>query len=285
MGTRINLEGKKFGRLTVIKDSGKRDSSGNIMWECHCDCGNTVCVKGNSLKSGASKSCGCLQKEIASKTLQNRMEDLTGKQFGELTVLGISEHGKKTRAIKWKCQCSCGEIIDVFAGNLRRGNSTRCRKCSYKVIGNKSTTLRKHNMRLYGIWSGMKTRCYDENIDYFDRYGGRGIKVCDEWLGDNGFENFYKWAIESGYKNGLTIDRINVDGNYSPDNCRWATNKEQQNNRRDNVYIVVDGVEMTIAQAAEKYNIKYATLRGRLKAGYSPDAAVRKKMWSKNENK
>lgn len=286
MGTKINLEGKKFGRWTVIKDSGKRDSSGNIMWECRCECGNTACVKGKSLTSGASKSCGCLQREIASETMKKNFDDLTGRKFVELTVLGLdNRYVRKNRDYKWICKCSCGEIVSVFGSNLRKGNSTRCRKCSYKIIGDKSTTLRKYNIRLYGIWSGMKCRCYDENVEHFDRYGGRGIIVCDEWLGDNGFENFYKWSMNNGYKNGLTIDRIDVNGNYEPSNCRWATNKEQQNNKRTNVFITVDGIEMTIAQAAEKYGITDSALRYRLRAGYSPDAAVRKRKWSKNENK
>ena len=285
MGTKINLEGKKFGRWTVLRDSGKRDSSGNIMWECRCDCGNVTCVKGKSLTSGASKSCGCLQREIAAETLKKNFEDLTGQKFGELTVLGLdNSYVRKRREYKWICQCSCGKQISVFAGNLRKGNTTRCRKCSYKIIGDKSTTLRKYNIRLYGIWSGMKSRCYDENVEHFDRYGGRGIIVCDEWLGNNGFENFYKWAKNNGYKNGLTIDRIDVNGNYEPSNCRWATNKEQQNNKRTNVFITVDGIEMTMAQAAEKYGVKYGTLRARIKSGYSPDIAVRKGLWER-ENK
>ena len=285
MGTKINLEGKKFGRWTVIKDSGKRDSSGNIMWECRCECGNVSCVKGKSLTSGVSKSCGCLQREIAAETLKKNFEDLTGRKFGELTVLGLdNSYTRKNREYKWICKCSCGKQISVLGGNLRSGNTTRCRKCSYDVIADKNTTLRKHNIRLYGIWSGMKSRCYDENVEHFDRYGGRGIIVCDEWLGDNGFENFHNWAMKNGYKNGLTIDRINVDGNYEPNNCRWATNKEQQNNKRTNVFITVDGVEMTMAQAAEKYGVKYATLRARIKSGYSPDIAVRKGLWER-ENK
>lgn len=285
MGTKINLEGKKFGRLTVIKDSGKRDSSGNIMWECRCECGNTACVKGKSLTSGISKSCGCLQREIASETMKKNFDDLTGRKFGELTVLGLdNSYVRKNRDYKWICKCSCGEIVSVFGNNLRKGNSTRCRKCSYKIIGNKSTTLRKYNIRLYGIWSGMKSRCYDENVEHFDKYGGRGITICDEWLGDNGFENFCKWAIDNGYKDGLTIDRIDVNGNYEPSNCRWATNKEQQNNKRTNVFITVDGIEMTIAQASEKYGVKYGTLRERIKSGYSPDVAVRKGLWER-ENK
>lgn len=215
----------------------------------------------------------------------SKMDNLKGRKFGELTVLRLDENQNgKSRNYKWLCRCSCGEIVSVYGSNLKRGNSTRCRKCSYKVIGEKETTARKHNIRLYGIWFGMKSRCYDENVDCYDRYGGRGIKVCDEWMGENGFENFHKWAVKNGYKNGLTIDRINVDGNYEPNNCRWATNKEQQNNKRTNVFITVDGIEMTVAQAAEKYNIKYATLRGRLKAGYSPDVAVRKGLWER-ENK
>lgn len=272
-----DLTGQRFGRLEVIRYYG-RNHRNRKAWLCKCDCGNEKIIAQDDLNTGRVNSCGCLRKEITAKL---HYRDLTGMKFGEWTVLskiGSNKH----QHIKWKCRCSCGSIGEILTSQLISGQSKCCRECAYKIVGEKN---RKHGMsqdRIYKIYSGMKNRCYDENTECFDKYGGRGITICPEWLND--FQAFYDWSMSHGYSDDLTIDRINVYGNYEPNNCRWATNKEQANNKRTNVFIVVDGVKMTMAQAAEKYGVKYETLRSRIKSGYSPDIAVRNGLWVR-ENK
>lgn len=117
--------------------------------------------------------------------------------------------------------------------------------------------------RLYRIWCCMKNRCYNKNNVGYHNYGGRGIRVCDEWLGENGFQNFYVWAIANGYTDELTLDRIDVNSDYSPCNCRWATAKEQLNNTRCNVTVEYNGETKTLKQWADEYGINYVTLHAR----------------------
>lgn len=283
MSNKIDLTGQRFGRWIVIKESDKKDSGGRAMWECRCDCGNAGVVKGVYLRRGESKSCGCLLKEHAAKLGNDRFMDLTGKQFGELTVLGLDkEHdiSQHNGQYKWICKCSCGEIVSVYANNLRSTNPS-CSKCGYKKVSEKKSGLPSKNNRLYKIYYGMKDRCYNPNIKQYENYGGRGIAICDEWLGKTGFKNFCEWALQNGYTKNLTIDRIDVNGNYEPSNCRWATNKAQQNNKRNTQYIIVYGERLPIKQASEKYGINYHTLRKRLKKGYSPEESIKKEILKK----
>ena len=120
------------------------------------------------------------------------------------------------------------------------------------------------NTRLYNIWRAMRQRCNNPRNSRYSLYGGRGISVCKEW---EVFENFYQWAMKSGYKEDLTIDRKNTDGNYEPSNCKWSTQKEQQNNRRNNTFVIVNGVSHTVSEWAEIIHVKSATLRAHLKRG------------------
>lgn len=170
-----------------------------------------------------------------------KLQDLTGQKFERLTVLGIaykkhnkSKNGKNTGLTYfYKCKCDCGNETIVSARNLRTGNTKSC-GCLGKEIRRKTiengTKHNLHKTRLYRIWCQMKTRCFCVNSPSYKYYGGRGITVCYEWQID--FLNFYNWAINNNYSDNLSIDRINVDGNYEPNNCRWATTKEQALNKR-----------------------------------------------------
>ncbi len=156
-----------------------------------------------------------------------KFQDLTGKKFHRLTPV------KYLGNCKWLCQCDCGNTINVFTQNLKRNNTKSCGCLNKELASQRMTTHGKGNSRIYHIYHGMKERCYTKSNSCYKNYGGRGIKVCDEWLHD--FMAFYKWSMNNGYDDSLTIDRIDVNGNYEPKNCRWVTNIEQQRNKRNNI--------------------------------------------------
>lgn len=188
-------------------------------------------------------------------------QDLTGMKFGRLTVL--REDGRSNDGhVKWLCQCECGNTVSVISRDLKRGQqSCGC----YRAIKNREmrVTHGKSNTRLYKIWRGMRDRCHNcKNHDY-KNYGGRGIKICDEWYDD--FQTFYSWAINNGYCDELSIDRINVNGHYEPSNCRWVTQKQQANNTRVNVYLTHNGKTQSMKMWAEELRVPYQLVRDRHK--------------------
>lgn len=256
----IDLTGQKFGRLYVIeKSETKRGKSTGTFWKCRCDCGNITIVSGQALRNGTTISCGCYHMErLRSK---ERYIDITGEKFGTLTVLK-KDKIDKNRSMCWLCKCDCGKMIVVSGTSLRSGNTKSCGCVGTEKLRKRVTTHGKYKTRLYRIWNNMKDRCYNEKCAEYYCYGGRGIKVCDEWLHD--FIAFYNWSMDNGYRDDLTIDRKDVNGNYCPENCRWATLKDQLNNTSRNHRITYNGETHTMAEWAEITGINYKTICSRI---------------------
>ena len=202
----------------------------------------------------------------------NRFIDLSSQTFGRLTVLRC-EGPAKNRIMTWRCVCSCGNEVVCRGDHLREGKILSCGCLNQE---NRHTNTRTHgdrHTRLYNIWTHMKQRCKNQNRGNFKHYGGRGIKICPEWEHD--FIVFRDWALANGYRDDLTIDRIDNDGDYCPENCRWATPEEQLNNTHRNHRIIVNGEEMTIAEASRRYKVPYDTIQRRISCGWSPERAIK----------
>ena len=213
----------------------------------------------------------------------SRLIDLSGKTFGRLTVVKqlptvYTARGSRTR---WLCKCSCGNELEVDAYSLRSGHTQSCgclqSEIAAKRIAERTKTHGQSKSKLFKIWMSMRNRCSYPNTRYYKDYGGRGIRVCDEW--ENSFESFRKWALQTGYdenapKGQYTIERINVDGNYCPENCKWATTKEQANNKRNTLYLTFNGITQSAAMWADEYGLKHTTLYERLRKGWSIEDAI-----------
>lgn len=193
-----------------------------------------------------------------------------GDTFGRLTVINlaykrqyVSPSCKKETHEYYNCICSCGNKLVVCKTSLKNGNTKSCGCLKNEVI----STHKKTKTRLYRIWMSMKRRCFNSNdFHHYKNYGARGITICNEWK--NNFIVFYSWALSNGYKDNLTIDRIDVNGNYEPNNCRWSTIKEQERNRRNNRFITHKGETHCVSEWAEITGIKAATIRSRLFMGW-----------------
>ena len=174
--------------------------------------------------------------------------DLTGQKFGRLTVINREENDNRGRA-RWRCKCECGNIVVVASSSLRSGHTVSCGCYNRDKCIERHTTHGMSNTRLFRIWCGMKERCNNPNNTRYENYGGRGISVYEDW---KDFLKFKEWAEKRGYSDELSIDRIDVNGNYCPDNCRWIPMIEQSNNRTNSVYITINNKRATVADWQRK---------------------------------
>lgn len=218
-----------------------------------------------------------------------KKENLIGQVFGRLTVIDEAPRKKLPCGdfhTMWKCKCECGNIVIVNASNLKRGITKSCGCLRTELESSRATThgfTKNYQVeRLYKIWSAIKLRCYNRNHKSYQNYGARGITVCDEWRKD--YCAFRNWALENGYDESAkfgdcTIDRIDVNGPYSPENCRWANAIEQQNNTRKNHFITYNGQTKSIAEWARETGIASDTIYQRIgKLGWDPVDAITKPM-------
>lgn len=197
----------------------------------------------------------------------SKIFDLIGKKFGRWTVIELhdviqryTKNGVKDgKDYYYLCQCECGNTSVVYRGNLLKGLSKSCGCLAEEKRIKTNTKHKLSHSRIDRIYYGMKARCYNSNNPAYKNYGQRGITICNEWLNDK--NKFFEWAINNGYKDNLTIDRIDNNKGYSSNNCRWVTKKEQQNNKRNNCLITFNNETHTLSQWANILNVKISKLR------------------------
>lgn len=208
-------------------------------------------------------------------------ENLIGRRFDRLTVISqaddyIYPNGK--RRTRWVCKCDCGKVISAEQYSLKRGRIKSCGCLNIDMIKARSIRHGGRHERLYGVWINMKTRCHNPNSNSYSDYGGRGIAICDEW--DNSYSNFRAWALSNGYDENAdnfacTLDRIDPNGDYCPENCRWVNAVKQANNRRNTIMIEFNNQLHSLSEWADIIGVKYHTLFARIyKLGWSLEKAL-----------
>jgi len=202
--------------------------------------------------------------------------DLTGKKFGYLTAIKPTRMTEEHSQL-WLCRCDCGNFKEVEARYLKRKRPHNCGCMTKKLQSSRSENHGASGTRLYYVWYSIRCRCEREYSSEYQNYGGRGISVCAEWR--DSFPAFQEWALSNGYdenapRGECTIDRIDVDGDYEPSNCRWVDITTQANNRRNNRYVTIDGVTKTITEWCRETGIKSHIAYWRIKSGWEPARAV-----------
>ena len=199
-----------------------------------------------------------------------------GEKYGRLTIKEYAGKAKNGSTLV-KCICDCGAEKTVRLYALKNGTIKSCGCLAKELLIERNKTVKytthgQSRTRVYTIWCDMKQRCLNKNQEVFKYYGQRNIAICDEWLND--FNSFYDWAIRNGYNDNLTIDRIDVNGNYKPSNCRWVTMKEQRRNTRKNVFVEINGVKKVLIDWCSYYKIKYTTVLSRIYSGWEIVKAI-----------
>lgn len=206
--------------------------------------------------------------------------DLTGQRFGRLTVTEKTDKRNSQGRVMWRCRCDCGKEVLVNTSNLRRGDTRSCGCLHKEMIPHNEPNIRTRNRRLYHIWRNMIRRCEELECKGYENYGGRGIRVEDEWKKDEGFERFLNWANKNGYDKDAkfgkcTLDRIDTDKNYGPNNCKFSDMIEQGNNRRNNNIIEYNGEKHTLAEWSRITGLHRTTIYNRInRYGWTVEEAL-----------
>lgn len=252
--------GDKYGCLSVVSEVPNCKLRKFV---CRCECGKIATFDLGNLRSGHTTSCGCTKHKPSS----NRLPITIGERYGRLVVIGEAEpHRSQSGQIrrKMQCRCDCGTSCDIWLQHLHTGHTTSCGCLVVETRGDYRRTHGQSESGTYSSWTDMKSRCHNESHTAWEWYGGRGISVCDRWIL---FEAFLEDMGER--PDGLTLDRIDTNGNYEPGNCRWVTMKEQGRNKRTNRLLTIGNETRCIAEWSEITGIPRTTIRNRLKAGYS----------------
>lgn len=259
MAKPIDISGQRFGKLVVIK---KAFSKQGVWWECKCDCGTIRSYATSSLRNGSTLSCGC-----------SRLKDIVGQKFGLLTVISRAKTSSKNRETKWNCLCECGNTKIIYGNSLKSGRTTSC-GCYVKKI-NTTHGCSKHP--LFQTWQAMVKRCINKNDPAYKNYGGRGISVCNEWI--NSPSQFIKDMTPK--PEGLELDRIDNNGNYSKQNCKWSTRQEQCTNRRTTRLITFNNQTNSILEWSRITGINRRTIAQRLSKNWSIEHVLTYKPYQK----
>lgn len=264
MAEELDITGQRFGKLTAIK------SVGNKKWLFKCDCGKDYVGYKTLVKTGRVKSCGCSRLEPKN--------DITNKRFGRLTA--IRYVGRNI----WECKCDCGKTTTRRLLDLRKAEVPSCGCYRHDSIS-PNKTHGHCDTHIYRVWCSMRQRCTNPKNAGFPKYGGRGIKVCDRWL--HSFGNFLADMGERPGKE-YSIERIDNNGDYYPENCRWATWREQCNNQRRTIYLSHNGEKHSFSEWCEINGVCYGTARSRYDRGCSfeeifTNGSIQKKRFTDNE--
>lgn len=268
--------GKTYGYLTVVGKSESQQRYANS-WDFRCVCGEIISEQPARVLSGHKRSCGHCSASKRNLSPRFNIGDYVGRKNYMLTVLGLAPRGENDKVWKLLCKCDCGNETRVTPNQFDAGKKMSC-GCLRKSPKNEFDGHSKHP--LYKIWVQMMRRCYNPKTKYYERYGGRGISVCDEW---QSFNNFSAWSDSVGGRpSGASLDRINNDGNYEPSNCRWADSKTQHRNTSANIVIEYGGERKTLIEWSEITGISWAALNHRYHRGWAVERMLTEPMHEKN---
>jgi hypothetical protein len=273
----MDLTGHVFGRLTVVRLDHMDTKNHRKMWLCQCTCGKTTVTSTATLTSGQSTSCGCKKDELFVAGNRLRRKDLTGQIFGRLTVLQFIGRPKKSMYL---CRCECGTEKVLAIDVLQSGRVVSCGCYNREKSKWASVTHNLSRNPLYFVWAGMMDRCYKETFEDYHNYGGRGIKVAEEWHDVRQFVE----DMTPGYQKGLQLERMRNDEGYSKSNCRWVTRKQNNRNKRTNVHLTVNGETRILVEWAEITGIPVQSIGARVKKGLTGEMALYGPFYLKRNN-